>query len=268
MIARTSRSPSRPRARSEPYDAEERGAQPAVPHARAGRSSASSQLTPFNFLDGAWLRNVHRLGPMDEVNSILFAIFNEELGDGRSRRRTTPTSYRDLCHSFELLPGAGRRAPAFARDPVFLDSRLSRALPSSSASPSSRNATTRRFMGMTLWLEWTVLELHRIAAIVERASACRRTSIDMHIAIDNAARDWARRRHPAGDQALLAPSAPGGRRAGRAVPVAAHLGRLCRLRLHVRAADRRRSNASWLPTRAAADPGQTPGLAGRAPDAS
>lgn len=140
------------------------------------------QFTPFNFLDGAWLRNIHRLGPMDEVNSILFSIFNEELGDGEVSQNHANV-YRDLCHSFGFYPPpvASR---VFARDPQFLDS----AFESSTFQLGVAEFTERYYpeiIGMTLWLEWTALELHRIAAMVERVGL-NAHFYRMHIAVDNA----------------------------------------------------------------------------------
>jgi hypothetical protein len=140
------------------------------------------QMTPFNFLDGAWLRNVHRLGPMDEVNSILFSIFNEELGDGVLSQNHANV-YRDLCHSIDFYPPPVA-SMAFARDPRFLDS----AFESATFQLGIAEYTERYYpeiIGMTLWLEWTALELHRIAAIVERVGLSAHF-YRMHIAIDNA----------------------------------------------------------------------------------
>src|SRR5260370_7573948 len=77
------------------------------------------QLTPFNFLDGSWLRNIHRVGPVDEVNSILFTILNEDLGDGVPSQYHA-TIYRDLCHSFGFYPPP-IQSTAFAYAPAFLD---------------------------------------------------------------------------------------------------------------------------------------------------
>ncbi|MBV8753567.1 MAG: LodA/GoxA family CTQ-dependent oxidase [Pseudonocardiales bacterium] len=140
------------------------------------------QLTPFNFLDGAWLRNVHRLGPMDEVNSILFSIFNEELGDGVLAQNHA-NIYRDLCHSIDFYPPPVASL-AFARDPQFLDS----AFESATFQLGIAEFTERYYpeiIGMTLWLEWTALELHRVAAMIERVGLDAHF-YRMHIAIDNA----------------------------------------------------------------------------------
>ena len=141
------------------------------------------QLTPFNFLDGAWLRNIHRVGPVDEVNSILFTILKEELGDGVPSQNHA-NIYRDLCHSFGFYPPP-MESTAFARDPEFLDAAFD-----SPAFQLGISEFSKRYypeiIGMSLWLEWTVLELHRIALMVERVKLSSHF-YRMHIAIDNAA---------------------------------------------------------------------------------
>ena len=129
------------------------------------------QLAPFNFLDGSWLRNIHRVGPVDEVNSILFTILKEELGDGVPSQNHA-NIYRDLCHSFGFYPPE-MTSTAFARDPVFLDCAFD-----SPAFQLGISEFSRRYypeiIGMSLWLEWTVLDLHRIASIVERPARLAR----------------------------------------------------------------------------------------------
>lgn len=141
------------------------------------------QLTPFNFIDGSWLRNIHRVGPVDEVNAILFTILKEELGDGVVSQNHA-NIYRELCHSFGFYP-APMESTAFAYDETFLDCAFD-----SPAFQLGISEFSRRFypeiIGMSLWLEWTVMELHRIAAIVENVGLSSHY-YRMHIAIDNAA---------------------------------------------------------------------------------
>ena len=141
------------------------------------------QLTPFNFLDGAWLRNIHRVGPVDEVNSILFTILKEELGDGVPSQNHA-NIYRDLCHSFGYYPPP-MESTAFSRDPEFLDAAFDSPAFQLGISEFS-NRYYPEIIGMSLWLEWTVLELHRIAAMVEHVGLSSHF-YRMHIAIDNAA---------------------------------------------------------------------------------
>ncbi|WP_407165971.1 LodA/GoxA family CTQ-dependent oxidase [Bradyrhizobium sp. ORS 111] len=140
------------------------------------------QLTPFNFLDGAWLRNVHRMGPMDEVNSTLFSIFNEELGDGDVSQNHANV-YRDLCHSFGFYP-APVASTAFAFDPQFLDAAFESATFQLGISEFP-SLYYPEIIGMTLWLEWTALELHRAASILENVGLSSKFH-RLHIAIDNA----------------------------------------------------------------------------------
>jgi hypothetical protein len=140
------------------------------------------QLTPFNFLDGAWLRNIHRVGPVDEVNSILFTILKEELGDGVPSQNHA-NIYRDLCHSFGFYPPP-IQSTAFAYDPEFLDAAFDSPVFQLGISEFSKRYYPE-IIGMSLWLEWTVLELHRISAMVEKARLSSHF-YRMHIAIDNA----------------------------------------------------------------------------------
>ncbi|MCA1458772.1 LodA/GoxA family CTQ-dependent oxidase [Bradyrhizobium sp. BRP22] len=141
------------------------------------------QLTPFNFLDGAWLRNIHRVGPVDEVNSILFTILKEELGDGVPSQNHA-NIYRDLCHSFGFYPPP-MESTAFAYDRSFLDCAFDSPVFQLGISEFSRRYYPE-IIGMSLWLEWTVMELHRIASIVEMVKLSSHF-YRMHIAIDNAA---------------------------------------------------------------------------------
>jgi hypothetical protein len=161
------------------------------PHFRTSEAITTRirQLTPFNFLDGSWLRNIHRVGPVDEVNSILFSILKEELGDGVPSQNHA-NIYRDLCHSFGFYPPP-IESTAFARDPNFLDAAFDSPAFQLGISEFS-NRYYPEIIGMTLWLEWTVLELHRIAAMVERVARVESVNLSshfyrMHIAIDNAA---------------------------------------------------------------------------------
>ena len=140
------------------------------------------QLTPFNFLDGSWLRNIHRVGPVDEVNSLLFTILKEELGDGVPSQNHA-NIYRDLCHSFGFYPPP-IDSTAFARDRTFLDCAFDSPVFQLGISEFSKRYYPE-IIGMSLWLEWTVLELHRIAAMVEQAGL-NAFFYRMHIAIDNA----------------------------------------------------------------------------------
>jgi hypothetical protein len=143
------------------------------------------QLTPFNFLDGSWLRNIHRVGPVDEVNSILFTILKEELGDGVPSQNHA-NIYQDLCHSFGFYPPP-IQSTAFARDPAFLDCAFDSPTFQLGISEFSRRYYPE-IIGMSLWLEWTVMELHRIASIVEQTHIGLSSHFyRMHIAIDNAA---------------------------------------------------------------------------------
>ncbi|MEO1161362.1 MAG: LodA/GoxA family CTQ-dependent oxidase, partial [Pseudomonadota bacterium] len=78
------------------------------------------QLTPFNFVDGGWLRNIPRIGTADEVNMLLFDILTEELGEGDVAKNHA-NIYRTLCQSVGLFPPPAN-SKAFADSKDFMDS--------------------------------------------------------------------------------------------------------------------------------------------------
>src|SRR5680860_151850 len=77
-------------------------------------------MAPFNQLDGAWLRNTAALGPIDEVRSLLFHVWMDEVGNGDPRLNHSNV-YTDLLHSvgIYLEPVASR---AFVENEAIVDS--------------------------------------------------------------------------------------------------------------------------------------------------
>jgi hypothetical protein len=151
---------------------------------REGVVERIRQLTPFNLLDGSWLRNIHHLGQMDDVNAALFSILKEELGEGIPAWNHA-NIYLDLCHSVGLNPPPVASTAFIAEDQGFLDAAFE--------SPTFQlglSEFTREYypelIGMTLYLEWTVVTLHRAAALLEAHNIDARF-YRMHIGIDNAA---------------------------------------------------------------------------------
>jgi hypothetical protein len=141
------------------------------------------QLTPFNLLDGSWLRNIHHLGCVDEVNATLFSILKEELGDGIPSQNH-PNIYRDLCHSVGLYPPP-IASKAFSDDPDYLDAGFESPAFQLGISQFSKKYYPE-LIGMTLYLEWTVLTLHRAETLLNYFKF-NTQFYRMHIAIDNAA---------------------------------------------------------------------------------
>src|SRR5579884_617989 len=114
------------------------------------------QLAPFNLIDGAWLRNVGRTGPMDEVRSLLYSVYMDELGDGDPSKNHC-NIYRDLCHDAGYYPPPIESAE-FAFDRRFLDSAFD--VPAFELAISQFTEDYYpEIIGMTLYLEWEVVEL-------------------------------------------------------------------------------------------------------------
>jgi hypothetical protein len=140
------------------------------------------QLAPFNLLDGAWLRNVGRAGPQDEVRALLFSVWMDELGDGDVSMHHC-NIYRDLCHSVGYAPPP-ITSREFAFDPTFLDSAFQ--VPAFELAISQfTEEYFPELIGMTLQLEWCVLELKPTRDLMEFFGINPHFYV-MHIGIDNA----------------------------------------------------------------------------------
>lgn len=140
------------------------------------------QLAPFNLLDGAWLRNVGRAGPQDEVRALLFSVWMDELGDGDVSMNHC-NIYRDLCHSVGYAPPP-INSREFAFDPTILDSAYQ--VPAFELAISQfTDEYFPEIIGMTLQLEWCVLELKPTRDLMEFFGINPHFYV-MHIGIDNA----------------------------------------------------------------------------------
>ena len=140
------------------------------------------QLAPFNLLDGAWLRNIGVTGPIDEIRALLYSISMDELGDGDVSKNHC-NIYLDLCHSVGYYP-----PPIDSRDFAF-DPDL---LQSSFTVPAFELAISQfseeyypELLGMTLQLEWEVLDLKVTRDLLEYFGINPHFYV-MHIGIDNA----------------------------------------------------------------------------------
>jgi len=140
------------------------------------------QWAPFNLIDGAWLRNIGGVGPMDEVTSLLFSVSMDERGDGVVSMNHC-NIYRDLCHSIGYYPQP-IDSREFAFDPQFLDSAFT--VPAFQLAISEfTQCYLPELLGMTLMLEWEVVQLK------QTRDSMVYTGLDphfyiMHIGIDNA----------------------------------------------------------------------------------
>ncbi|WP_189304528.1 LodA/GoxA family CTQ-dependent oxidase [Streptomyces cinerochromogenes] len=140
------------------------------------------QLAPFNLMDGAWLRNVTKPGPISEVHSLLFAIWTDEQGNGNPALNHA-NLYTDLLHSVGLyLPPVD--SYEFAMLPEMLDSAYTAAAFELAISQHSEEFFPE-ILGMTLWLEWEVLGLKPTVRLFEYYGI-NPQFYTMHIGIDNA----------------------------------------------------------------------------------
>jgi hypothetical protein len=153
-----------------------------VVRSRADAIERIKQFAPFNLLDGAWLRNVGRAGPQDEVRAFLFSVWMDELGGGDVAMHHC-NIYRDLCHSVGYTPPP-INSPEFAFDPTLLDSAFD--VPAFELAISQfTDEYFPEIIGMTLQLEWGVLELKPTRDLMEFYGVDPHFYV-MHIGIDNA----------------------------------------------------------------------------------
>ena len=110
-------------------------------------------------MDGAWLRNIAHAGPVDSINSFLFSIWMDEVGDG--------VPEQNHCNVYgDLLEGPlGLKLPACTSParPIF---KTQTCLDSAFTVPMYELAISQftqtffpEILGMTLQLEWEVLAL-------------------------------------------------------------------------------------------------------------
>lgn len=140
------------------------------------------QFAPLNLVDGSWLRNIGRQGPIDEVRALLFSVLMDELGDGNVFMNHC-NIYMDLCHSVGFYPHA-LNTREFAYDARFLDSAFT--VPTFELAISE---DSERFfpelIGMTLNLEWQVVDLKPSRDLLDYFGMNSHFYV-MHIGIDNA----------------------------------------------------------------------------------
>lgn len=142
-----------------------------------------TNFAPLNQNDGAWLRRVTPAGPLDEVQSLLFAIWMDEVGEGRIEK-SHANIYTELLRSLGIyLPDPRSRAYAF-------DERM---ISSAFAVPVLQLAVSQfsdeylpELLGMTLQLEWTVPGLYPVQRQSDFVGADSHF-FKLHIGIDNAA---------------------------------------------------------------------------------
>ncbi|GAQ84432.1 hypothetical protein KFL_001880240 [Klebsormidium nitens] len=110
------------------------------------------QFTPFNITDGIWLSGVHNTsGPVDQVQSLLLHILQDELGNGDPTKNHC-NIWKDLCHQEGFYPYP-HTSQEFANDPRFLDSAFT--MPAYQASISRHTPEFfPEILGITMQFEW------------------------------------------------------------------------------------------------------------------
>lgn len=141
------------------------------------------QLAPFNQLDGTWLRHATPPGPIDDVHSMIFSIYMDEMGDGNVQQNHSNV-YTDLLKSVNIyLPDMSTKA--YAQNTALLDSAFTLPVFILAITQFSEEFFPE-LLGMTLQLEWEAVSL---VPVVDQLNAF---GIDplyyvLHIGIDNAA---------------------------------------------------------------------------------
>jgi hypothetical protein len=146
-------------------------------------------LAPFNLTDGGWLRHIDKAGPTDQVQSFLSSIFQDERGNGDPSMNHC-NIYLDLCHSVGFYPKPVD-SEAFAQDPIFMDSGFT--VPAFELAISQfTESYYPEILGMTLQLEWEVIELKSTIELF-RYYGLNTHFYVMHVGIDNAVNGHGRR---------------------------------------------------------------------------
>ena len=140
------------------------------------------QFTPTNMMDGAWLQNITKAGPADRIKSALFAIYSDELGNGKIEENHSNV-YRNLLESLGMyMPDI--RSRSFVDQKELFDSSFSNPVFQLAVSMFPRDFFPE-LLGMTLFLEWE--STPTFAPVVQ---LLKHYGIDphyftLHVAIDN-----------------------------------------------------------------------------------
>jgi hypothetical protein len=141
------------------------------------------QMAPFNQLDGAWIRNAAPNGPIDEISSLMFNIYMDEMGDGNVEQQHCNV-YTDTLKSVNIyLPDLHARE--YADNAALLDSAFVEPVFLLAISQFSQDYFPE-ILGMTLYLEWGSIGL------IQSVDQLNAFGIDpiyysLHVGIDNAA---------------------------------------------------------------------------------
>ncbi|MDR6294313.1 hypothetical protein E9232_006867 [Inquilinus ginsengisoli] len=139
------------------------------------------QAAPFNLIDGGWLQNILTVGPTSKIQSNLFAIWNDEAGNGLVSQNH-PNVYDALLKGQNIyLP------PITTREFIEQDF-----LPGAFTSPLFELAIGRfpqaffpEILGMTLYLEWEATPTLTSSVRMYAGRGFNPLFYALHVAIDN-----------------------------------------------------------------------------------
>lgn len=140
------------------------------------------QMAPFNQTDGAWLRMIAEVGPMDDVQSLLFTIYSDELGGGNPELNHANVYTRLLRSAGFELPNI--RSRAYVDNADLVDAAFTLPLFQLVVSQFSQDYFPE-LLGMTLYLEWSSIELKNMV-LLNRYFGLDAQFYELHVAIDNA----------------------------------------------------------------------------------
>ena len=139
------------------------------------------QRAPFNLVDGAWLQRIQAAGPIDEIRAHLFAIWDDEAGNGRTEQNHCNV-YDTLLRSLNIY-----MPPITARQ--FIEQDL---LPTAFIQPVFQLAVSLfpdeffpELLGMTLYLEWEASPTLTPTVRHYRDRGIDPHFYSLHVAIDN-----------------------------------------------------------------------------------
>lgn len=139
------------------------------------------QGAPFNLVDGAWLNNVLTVGPSDIVQSHLFAIWDDEAGNGVVSQNHANV-YEALLHSVNIyLPSITSSEFAHAD---FLPGAFTGAVFELSVGRFPKEYFPE-LLGMMLFLEWQATPTLQAAVRLLRGRGIDPHFYRLHVAIDN-----------------------------------------------------------------------------------
>jgi hypothetical protein len=142
-----------------------------------------TQMAPFNQNDGAWIRSLTPAGPLSEVDSLMFSVWMDEVGDG-VQVQAHSNLYTELLHSLGVSP-PNVRSRDYAQDDRFLDSAF--VGPALALAAASQPTTFYpEILGFSLQIEWTVLGIRPAVDLLTYFGIDPKYYV-LHIGIDNAA---------------------------------------------------------------------------------